>query len=152
MLALPGRQYANPLIVRGMTANAAKGHAKQLFPFFPSADQGGFSEKWFQETPFENPSLLPASEIETAFHSLEAVALELPIGVNRADLLLVNPEGCIVLVETKLFKNPWYQELLFENLFLLPASEIEHEFHSLEARGDGIAHRCKLGRPAHGQP
>jgi len=90
-----------------MTANSAKGHAKPLFPFFPSADQdeGGFSEKWYQELLFENPSLLPASEIEHEFHSLEAVAMELPIGVNWADLLMVNPEGCIVLVETKLFKN-----------------------------------------------
>jgi hypothetical protein len=48
---------------------------------------------------------LPASEIEPAFHNLEPIAKELPVGGYWADLLLVNPDGCIALVETKLFRN-----------------------------------------------
>ncbi len=98
---MPSRQYASPLIVskHGNEENVTK-----LVPI--TQDEHDLNEAWFQEKIFKHPSLLPAAEIESDFHSLEAVAKELPVAGNSADLLLVNPSGCIALVETKLCRNP----------------------------------------------
>ena len=98
--SMPSRQHANPLIIRGLTQDPA-GHVTKLLPISSSGKESTFDEKWFQELLFKFPSLLPAAEIESAFHSLEAVAKELPIAGNWADLLFVNRDGCITLIETK---------------------------------------------------
>jgi hypothetical protein len=95
------RQYASPLVIRGRGAGE---RVTKLLPI--SSGDPPFDESWFQEKLFQYPDLLPAAEIEPAFHSLKAVAKELPIGSNSADLLFVNPDGCIALIETKLFRNP----------------------------------------------
>jgi hypothetical protein len=102
---MPSRQHTNPLIIGGLTKDPA-GHVTKLLPISCSGKESTFNEKWFQELLFKFPSLLPAAEIESAFHSLEAVAMELPIAGNWADLLFVNRDGCITLIETKLFRNP----------------------------------------------
>ena len=95
------RQYASPLVInkRGDEESVSR-----LQPV-PREDQA-FGEQWFRDKLFDHPYLLPANEIEPAFHSLEAVAKELPVAGNYADLLFANPDGCIALVETKLFRNP----------------------------------------------
>jgi len=95
------RQYASPMVI------CRRGDEESVSKLLPVAhDEQGFSEGWFQQKLLNHPSLLPAAEIEPAFHSLTAVASELPVGGNSADLLFVNPDGCIALVETKLFRNP----------------------------------------------
>jgi hypothetical protein len=98
---MSNRQYASPLVIQG------RGEDEKVTKLLriPSDDHT-FDESWFQEKLFQYPDLLPASEIEPAFHSLKAVAKELPVGSNSADLLFVNPDGCIALIETKLFRNP----------------------------------------------
>jgi hypothetical protein len=95
------RQYASPLLIcrRGDEESVSK-----LLPV--TREEHAFGEEWFQVKLFDYPNLLPAAEIEPAFHSLEAVARELPLGGNSADLLFANPDGCIALVETKLFRSP----------------------------------------------
>jgi hypothetical protein len=88
------RQYANPLII---CSRDGKESVHKLFSV--PRDEQARREQWFQDKLFSHPYLLPASEIEPAFHNLE------PIASYWADLLLVNPDGCIALVETKLFRN-----------------------------------------------
>ncbi len=104
------RQYANPMIVRGLKQDGKFETASSLLRVQSNDRQRKepaiFNEKWFQELLFTFPSLLRASEIEEAFEALQPIATELRVGPNYLDLLFVNPSGCIALVETKLFRNP----------------------------------------------
>jgi hypothetical protein len=94
------RQYVNPLVI---TKSGDKESVSRLLHI--GRDEQVHSEAWFQEMLFNHPYLLPAAEIEPTFHSLEAVAKELPVAGDSADLMFINPDGCIALVETKLFRN-----------------------------------------------
>lgn len=97
---MPDRQYASPLL---MEINGGTETVKKLTRV--GKEDRSRNELWFQEMLFKHSSVLPASEIESSFHSLEAVAKELPVGGSFADILLVNRDGCVALVETKLFRN-----------------------------------------------
>jgi hypothetical protein len=98
---MSNRQYATPLVIRG------RGRDEKVATLLRvGRDEPGFDEAWFQEKLFRHPELLPATEIEPAFGGLKAVARELSIGTGSADLLFVNPDGCIAVIETKLFRNP----------------------------------------------
>ncbi|MDA1048422.1 MAG: hypothetical protein O3A82_16045 [Verrucomicrobia bacterium] len=63
-------------------------------------------ENWLQELVYENPSLLPVDEIESAFLDLHPLCRELPTKVGSLDVLYVNESGLLTLVECKLWKNP----------------------------------------------
>ena len=103
---MPARQHTNPLVIHGITLADTGSYAfSPLLPISHSSDQSKFDEQWFQDFLFRYPSVLPASEIEPAFHNLEAVAKELQIGAGSADLLLANIEGNVAVVEPKLFRN-----------------------------------------------
>src|SRR6266852_8630066 len=101
---MPSRQHATPLLIRGLSQDPA-GHVSRLQPLSLARKESAFNENWFQQLIFKTPPLLPAAEIESAFHDLEPVAIELPIAGNWADILFVNRDGCIALIETKLFRN-----------------------------------------------
>jgi hypothetical protein len=98
---MPNRQFTSPLVINRYD------HVDSVSRLIPiRRDEHAFSELWFRDTLFDHPYLLPAAEIESAFHGLEGVAKELPLAGNFADLVFVNPDGCIALTETKLFRNP----------------------------------------------
>lgn len=64
------------------------------------------SESWLQELIHDHPSILPVSDFDSSFSPLVSIAREVVTGVGRIDNLLVSPSGKIVIVETKLWKNP----------------------------------------------
>ncbi|MFZ2171862.1 MAG: DUF4268 domain-containing protein [Methylococcaceae bacterium] len=65
-----------------------------------------FSEKWLQNALFANPQCLPVREIDPHIGELIPVCTEIETGAGTADILYVTPTGQIVLVETKLWRNP----------------------------------------------
>ena len=67
---------------------------------------GEFSEGWLQELLFEHPELLPVHGFEEVFDGAHAVGREVPTGAGPIDILYVNDRGWLILVETKLWRNP----------------------------------------------
>ncbi|MEO8198634.1 MAG: DUF4268 domain-containing protein [Thermoanaerobaculia bacterium] len=65
-----------------------------------------FDEKWLQATLFEHPSVLPIDEIDIAYEGCIPVCRELNTAAGPIDLLYVTPKGRLVIVETKLWRNP----------------------------------------------
>ncbi|MFB3892762.1 MAG: hypothetical protein ACE15C_12145 [Phycisphaerae bacterium] len=65
-----------------------------------------YSEDWLQQLLFAHPEILPASEFDEAFHGAHAVGREVPTAAGPIDLLLLNERGWLILVETKLWRNP----------------------------------------------
>jgi len=66
---------------------------------------GSTSEGWLQRLLYQHPELLPAEEFDETGPVI-AIAREVPTNRGRIDLLCVTPSGTLILVETKLWKNP----------------------------------------------
>lgn len=68
-------------------------------------DERGYNEDQLQSLLFEQPSLLPAADIEPVFRELLSVCRELPTPAGPLDLVCITPNGDLCLVETKLWRN-----------------------------------------------
>lgn len=64
------------------------------------------SERCLQEALFANPESLPTREIDPHMGPLIPVCMEIETGSGPADILYVTPTGQVVLIETKLWRNP----------------------------------------------
>lgn len=67
---------------------------------------GQLSERWLQEALYEFPEALPVKEIDPHIGPLIPVCMEIETGSGPADIVFVTPTGQVVLVETKLWRNP----------------------------------------------
>ena len=74
-------------------------------PLLPDG-KGEFNEEWLQGIIHRHPECLPISEIEPGFGQLTAICTEMHTARGNVDNLLLSGKGDIVLVETKLFRNP----------------------------------------------
>ena len=64
-----------------------------------------FDEKWLQDLVFKHPEAIPMRQIEPGLGKLIPVCLELPLGGGSLDNLYATPDGDLVIVEVKLWKN-----------------------------------------------
>lgn len=65
-----------------------------------------FDENWLQATLYDHPTVLPIEEIDIAYSGCLPVCRELNTPAGPIDLLYVTPQGRLVIVETKLWRNP----------------------------------------------
>jgi hypothetical protein len=70
-----------------------------------SRDTPPYNERWLQDLIHDHPGLIPAGEIEACFNDLVPVLTEFPLPSGYLDNLFVTPDGYLVLVEVKLWKN-----------------------------------------------
>lgn len=68
--------------------------------------EGSFPEAWLQNALFAHPQCLPVREIDPHIGDLIPICTEIETGAGQADILFVTRTGQIVLVETKLWRNP----------------------------------------------
>ena len=66
---------------------------------------GTHSESWLQALIFDHPEILPVTQIEPAFGVPLPAAREVACGHGTIDNLYLTPDGEIILVETKLWRN-----------------------------------------------
>ena len=89
------------------TKNLLLIQATKVQPLAPiNSDDNERNEAWFQKLLFENPSLLRANEIDGTVKQLVPIARELETDNGIIDLLFIDSNGFIVVVETKLYRNP----------------------------------------------
>ncbi|WP_397420992.1 hypothetical protein [Phenylobacterium sp.] len=99
------RAYTRPMRISGMGGEAEQVSALEALPL-KAGSEGQFSERWLQMLIQGNPTLLPVDQIEPALVPLVPVCTELPIPSGFVDNLMLTTDGGIVLVETKLWRNP----------------------------------------------
>jgi hypothetical protein len=97
-------EYGLTLIVADCKESPAR--VLKRIPFDKSKDDNGFQERWLQKLVSQYPSVLPIQQIEPALTPAIPVCMELPLKSGCADNLYVTPEGGLIVVETKLFRNP----------------------------------------------
>jgi hypothetical protein len=63
-------------------------------------------EAWLQDLIFMHPELLPASQFDESLSQVIPLAREVGTNAGSIDNLYITPEGRLIIVETKLWKNP----------------------------------------------
>lgn len=115
------------------------------------------SERWLQEALFMHPESLPVKEIDPHIGPLIPVCMEIETGSGPADILYVTPTGQVVLVETKLWRNPearrevvgqvldyakqlttWTYEVLEQKAAIAARTEGKYLLHCLRKRCPGV--------------
>jgi len=69
-------------------------------------DKSQFNEEWLQNLIDFHPNCLPIEELEPGFDAPVAVCRELPTKHGYIDNFLMTADGDLILVETKLWRNP----------------------------------------------
>jgi len=89
-----------------------------MYPFLISRDASGerlqpvekrermYAEAWLQELLRKHPGILPTAEIELVFYPLIPIGREVVTETGAIDNLFISHRGYLVLVETKLWRNP----------------------------------------------
>jgi hypothetical protein len=65
-----------------------------------------YNEGWLQELIRLHPDILPVKEFGPVFFPLIPLGREVPTSSGNIDNLFISPQGYLVLVETKLWRNP----------------------------------------------
>jgi hypothetical protein len=95
------------------------GEKMRAYPFLINQDTSGqrlqpidiqervYDETWLQDILQRHPDILPVAEIESVFYPLVPIGREVTTETGGAiDNLFISHRGYLVLVETKLWKNP----------------------------------------------
>lgn len=88
----------------------------KAYPYLVNKDSTGerlqaveahlYNEAWLQELLRRHPEILPVDEIEPVFHPLVPIGREVATEAGYIDNLFISHRGYLVLVETKLWRNP----------------------------------------------
>lgn len=70
------------------------------------AGSSQYDEDWLQGLLFENPRALPIDQIDQAYVNFIPVCRELNTPAGPIDVLYVTPEGKLIILEAKLWRNP----------------------------------------------
>lgn len=90
----------DPLILKSI-----EDQGQQLIRFVSEPGKE-IQEKWIQQLIFNHPEILPVSYFDESCESLIPVARELSTDAGSIDNFYISPKGTLVIVETKLWKNP----------------------------------------------
>lgn len=70
------------------------------------SETGVYNEAWLQALIHAHPEILPISDIEPGFGTPVSVAREIACAHGIIDNLYITPTGDLVVIETKLWRNP----------------------------------------------
>lgn len=124
------RRQAPPVLI------PAAGEARLLEPV-----SQGYDEGWIQDRIHQHPSILPIWEIEPACWPAVPVCKELPLPSGFADNLLVSPDGNLVIVECKLWRNPEARRKVVAQIIDYAKDLVGIDYSALERRiqqGQGV--------------
>ncbi len=100
------RAYTQPLLVAGLGGAEQACQALESLPLRAGANGALYDEGWLQRLIQNHPALLPVSDIEPGLSPLVPICMELPVPSGYVDNLMLTPAGGIIVVETKLWRNP----------------------------------------------
>lgn len=107
---------------------------------------GTYTERWLQDLVLAHPEVLPLRRIDTGFGDLIPICAELELRLASGrrgflDALLVTPDGDLVIVETKLWRNPEARRSVVAQALDYAAALFAMDYEALDAA-------CRRARPA----
>ena len=98
-----------------------------------------YAESWLQELLQNHPELLPVEEFEEAFSHITPIGREIPTKAGPIDNLFISEQGCLVLVETKLWRNPEAKREVLAQVIDYAAEVSKWSFGELDEKEIGRA-------------
>jgi len=92
-----------------------------------------YDEGWIQRLVHEHPAVLPIERVEPGFARVVPVCQELPLRSGSFDNLLMTPDGNLVLVECKLWRNPQARREVLAQVIDYAKDLIRLDYEALEA-------------------
>lgn len=130
--------FTRPVIIR------ADAPAKVLERLPLTADAlTQISEAWLQNVLFQSPEALPLKEIAPNIGPLIPLCMELATEAGPADILYATPTGQLVLVETKLWRNPEARRQVVGQILDYAKQLTAWSFDDLDARVATAAHTSR---------
>ena len=68
--------------------------------------ESNYAENWLQKLLYTHPEALPISEIDQSYLNLVPICREMNTSVGPIDVLYATPEGKLIILEAKLWRNP----------------------------------------------
>ena len=93
--------YGSPVVINGDGASTVLARRT-----FAKSGPDSYDEDWLQTLLFSNSAVLPIDQIDHAYERLTPVCRELSTPAGPLDILYATPEGRLVIVEVKLWRNP----------------------------------------------
>ncbi len=95
-------QHATPIRI------SADGQTSRLerIPLQGAESSSAYNEDWLQDLLFKHPESLPLLEIDPAFSNPIPVVRELNTAAGPLDVLYITPQGKLIVLEAKLWRNP----------------------------------------------
>lgn len=116
--------YARPVLVSDQGLFVLQSHRIEA--------NSTHDEKWLQDLIDRHPECLPIIEIEPALEGAISVCREMPTTNGPIDNVLLTPHGDIILVETKLWKNPEARRTVVAQALDYAACVFELDYQSFE--------------------
>jgi hypothetical protein len=95
-------QFGVPVVV----FNTKQARPLARIPLTALSDLESYDEKWLQKLVFDHPQCLPLNEIDSAYTTLLPLGREVHTNVGDIDALYITPDGRLVVLEAKLWRNP----------------------------------------------
>ena len=127
----------------------------QRASFEQSSAAGAFTEDWLQAQLFRPPLLLPVEDVDPAYRQLLPVCRELNTPAGPLDILYVTPQGRLVVVETKLWRNPEVRRKVVAQVLDYAKELAQWEYEDLMRevlratgeKGDALLERARQADP-----
>lgn len=95
-------QYSRPVLIQSDGTTSLL----ERLSLSASGGESDYDEAWLQNLLYENPESLPIAEIDSSYCGIVPICQELPTPAGPADLLYATPQGKLVILEVKLWRNP----------------------------------------------
>jgi hypothetical protein len=122
-------------------------------PFLIKADKTGqaltridpqkkqYTENWLQELLQRHPKLLPVEEFESMFSPVTPIGREIPTNAGPIDNLFISEQGCLVIVETKLWRNAEAKREVLAQVIDYAAEVSKWSFMELDEKARKYCHK-----------
>lgn len=98
---MASKSYAEPMLVKdGITTPLVR------LSLDNSGGANRYNEDYVRNLAFDHPACLPIAEIDSAYRDAVPICKELNTPAGPLDALFVTPEGRLVVLEAKLWRNP----------------------------------------------
>ena len=92
-----------------------------------------FQEAWLQELLAKEPSILPTASVDPIYAPLFCIGREIAVASGSIDNLYISPKGYIVIVETKLWRNPEARRVVVGQIIDYAKDLKEWDYEKLDA-------------------
>ena len=95
-------QFTAPILI----PSGSQSEPLEKVPLSGDGTSADYDEAWLQQLLFRHPEALPIEEIDRAYSGAVPICMELNTPAGPVDALYATPQGRLVVLETKLWRNP----------------------------------------------